>query len=57
MYLAPILLKDRFKLPKYYDHMCDLVKIMKVCLQFTITQAVVDDLEAKIIDWVQKHES
>jgi hypothetical protein len=56
MYLAPILLRGRFELPKYYEHVCDLVDIMKICLQFTITHAKIDELEAKIIDWVRKYE-
>lgn len=56
MFLAPTLLKDRFPEAKYYDHMCDLVEIMKICLQFETTDAEIDNLEAKIIDWVEDYE-
>ncbi|KAF9231532.1 hypothetical protein BU15DRAFT_55998 [Melanogaster broomeanus] len=31
MHLAPALLRHRFPKDKYYNHMCDLVTIMKVC--------------------------
>jgi hypothetical protein len=34
-YLGPILLRNRFPNAKYYDHFCDLVGIIKACLQFT----------------------
>ena len=57
IYLAPILLNGRFSDHKYYDHMCDLVVIMKICLQFSITQDEVDDLEDKIITWVCTYEA
>jgi hypothetical protein len=56
IYLAPILFQNRFQQPKYHEHLCDLVVIMKICLQFTITLDEVDDLEDKIIDWVRHYE-
>ncbi|KAG1743594.1 uncharacterized protein EDB91DRAFT_1236645 [Suillus paluster] len=37
MYLAPIILKDRFEDVKYYDHMCELAGMMKKMLQFQLT--------------------
>ncbi|KAH6897835.1 hypothetical protein BKA70DRAFT_1031463, partial [Coprinopsis sp. MPI-PUGE-AT-0042] len=56
VYLAPILLKKRFKHGKYYHHMCSLVEIMKMSLRYSITAAELDDLEAKIVVWVKKYE-
>ena len=56
IYLAPILLRDRFNEDVYYDHMCALVDIMKMCLQFTISSPEVDDLETRIIVWVKEYE-
>ena len=38
MYLAPFLLQHRFADEKYHRHLCDLVDIMKTCLQFEITE-------------------
>jgi hypothetical protein len=56
IYLAPALLKGRFQDGKYYQHLCQLVEIMKISLQFSITYDEIDDLEAKIINWVQDYE-
>ncbi|KAJ3500927.1 hypothetical protein NLJ89_g9571 [Agrocybe chaxingu] len=55
MYMAPILLKNRL-VEKYYRHACDLVTIMKMCTQFSITREEVDELEEHIIQWVQRYE-
>lgn len=48
LYLAPTLLKGRFQNAKYHRHLCDLVEIMKISLQFSITHHEIDNLEAKI---------
>jgi hypothetical protein len=56
MYLAPFLLQGRFSDAKYYHHLCDLVDIMKACLQFEITEQEVDELEEKIHAWVRLYE-
>ncbi|KAJ3536584.1 hypothetical protein NMY22_g5977 [Coprinellus aureogranulatus] len=56
IYLAPILLRGRFKKEKYYRHMCDLVDIMKATLKYSITKDELDDLEDKIDDWVKRYE-
>ncbi|TEB23160.1 hypothetical protein FA13DRAFT_1640282 [Coprinellus micaceus] len=55
-YLFPVLLRNRFQQQKYYQHGCLLVKIMKCCLQFSITEKELDELEADIIEWVRKYE-
>ena len=56
IHLAPKLLEGRFAKCKYYTHMCELVEIMKVTLQFSIPLKQLDDIEACMIDWVQKYE-
>lgn len=56
MHLAPILLHNQFSDQKYYQHLCDLVEIMKICLQFEISTAGIDALEAKIHEWVFQYE-
>lgn len=55
IYLAPVLLRGRLE-PKYYQHMCGLVDIMKTTLKYSITSKELDELDEKIIDWVQKYE-
>jgi hypothetical protein len=55
MYLAPHLLEGRLA-NKYYEHMVLLVDILKLALQFVITEAEVDELEQMIIRWVRQYE-
>ena len=52
MYIAPFLLQNRFADQKYHEHLCNLVDIMKICLQFEITDDEIDGLEEKIHNWV-----
>lgn len=56
VYLAPHLLKGRFRKNKYYTHMLQLVEIIKMVLQFSITRAEVQSLRAKVIDYIEKYE-
>lgn len=56
MYIAPIVLRDRFEDRKYYDHMCALVSIMKATLQFEITRTELVQLREDITDWVELYE-
>ena len=55
MYLAPFLLKNRLS-NNCYRHMCQLVEIMKTCIQFTLQHNEIDALETQIIAWVQEYE-
>jgi hypothetical protein len=56
IYLAPILLKDRFSNRKYYTHLCELSDIIQGCLRFTSTVDQVNDLRQAIIAWIHKYE-
>lgn len=56
IYLAPKLLEKHFHKQKYYTHMCELVELMKLMLQFRITLKQVDELEQGLICWVKKYE-
>ncbi|CAA7270366.1 unnamed protein product [Cyclocybe aegerita] len=55
MYMAPHLLKGRLD-SRYHSHACDLVDIMKACTKFSITHDEINDLEKRIIKWVQDYE-
>jgi Transposase family tnp2 len=55
-YLGPLLLRNRFPNAKYYRHFCELVSIVKKCLQFTISNTEIDELQAAIVKWVQEYE-
>ncbi|KAG2121440.1 hypothetical protein DEU56DRAFT_713257, partial [Suillus clintonianus] len=56
MYLAPVILKDRFEDAKYYDHMCELAGMMKKMLQFQLTHGEIDALDEGLIKWVKTYE-
>ena len=56
IFLAPYLLKGRFRKNKYYTHMLQLVEILKMVLQFDITRAHVQLLCARVIDYVKDFE-
>ena len=55
-YVAPVLLKGRFKHRKYYDHFLHLVKLIRLCLKFEITIGEVEEIRTGFIDWVKKYE-
>ncbi|KAF7292263.1 hypothetical protein MKEN_01478100 [Mycena kentingensis (nom. inval.)] len=55
IYLMPALLKGRLP-AEHYKHACLLVKIIKLCLQFTITDAELTNMRRYIIQWVREHE-
>jgi hypothetical protein len=54
--LAQALLMGRFQEAKYYLHLCQLIEIMMTSLQFSIMYDEVNQLEVKIINWVQDYE-
>ena len=56
IYVAPIILQDRFPNNKYYEHICSLGKIMKTTLKFELTMQDIDELEEEIIQWVERYE-
>ena len=56
IHLAPKLLEKHFRKQKYYVHMCELVELMKLMLQFRITLKQVDEIEQGLIHWVKKYE-
>jgi hypothetical protein len=56
IHLGLVLLRGRFPNDKYYRHYCNLVTIIKLCLQFTITEEELKYMEDLIIDWVEKYE-
>jgi hypothetical protein len=55
-YLGPILLHNHFPNAKYYRHFCDLTVIIRTCLQFTITDMQLTELQTDIVKWIQQYE-
>ncbi|EIW62612.1 uncharacterized protein TRAVEDRAFT_115107 [Trametes versicolor FP-101664 SS1] len=55
-YVGPVLLERRFKHRKYYDHFVLLVKLLRKCLQFELSQATVAEIRTGFAQWVLKYE-
>jgi len=56
LYIAPILLKGRFRHQRYYKHFIRLVELLMVCFEFEISQVDVDNLETGFQSWVIDYE-
>ncbi|KAJ2920000.1 hypothetical protein MD484_g408, partial [Candolleomyces efflorescens] len=55
-YLGPVLLARKFRRPIYFDHFIKLVKLVRICLQFEITDADVATLREGFPEWVKEYE-
>jgi hypothetical protein len=56
LYIAPIVLRGRFKKNKYYTHFMQLVKVIKLCLAFEIDEAALNQIDEGFRSWVQRYE-
>ncbi|KAF8128239.1 hypothetical protein EV363DRAFT_1170722 [Boletus edulis] len=56
MYVAPIVLKDRFPHKKYYEHVVLLVNLMRKMIKFTLTVEEVNEIEDGLVQWVTLYE-
>jgi len=55
VYLAPILLRGRLP-PKYYDHACDLARIIKLCLSYKMSRLELGEVREGLQNWVAQYE-
>lgn len=56
LYLAPTLLRRRFKSNVVYRHFVKLVKLLNYCLQFEMPAALIDEIDEGFQLWVQEYE-
>ena len=56
LYLAPILLRRRFKKNKYYKHFLKLVRLLNLCLEFELLLSAIDEIEDGFQLWVEEYE-
>ncbi|KAI0659147.1 hypothetical protein C8Q70DRAFT_1045373 [Cubamyces menziesii] len=56
LYIAPVLLRSRFKHVRYYNHFVSLVELLNTCLQFELTKDDIKHVREGFIQWVQKYE-
>lgn len=56
LYLGPVLLQRRFTNPDLYTHFIKLVKLLNICLQFSITRDEIDEIRVGFQEWVREYE-
>ncbi|KIL55189.1 hypothetical protein M378DRAFT_53490, partial [Amanita muscaria Koide BX008] len=56
IYLAPTLLRGRFRQELYYKHFLSLVRLLRLCLEFELSIEQVDELEVGFNAWVMEYE-
>jgi hypothetical protein len=56
LYIALIVLHGRFKRHQYYQHFMQLVKLLKLCLAFEISEAMLNQIEEGFQLWVEEYE-
>jgi len=56
MYLAPILLRNRFSRRRYYDHFLKLVQLVHMCISFELKRSKVEEIRQGFQDWVLEYE-
>jgi len=55
MFVGPILLHGRL-LARYHTHYCDLVGIIKTCIEFSLKRDDIEHLHQRIVKWVEEYE-
>jgi hypothetical protein len=56
MFLAPILLRDRFPDRKYYDHFMKLVRLINKCVSWVLKRSELEEIRVGFQEWVEEYE-
>ena len=56
LFVGPVVLNGRFPSRKYYEHFCDLVRLINLCLKFELSRDDISDIRSGFVDWVKKYE-
>jgi len=56
LFVGPVALNGRFSNRKYYDHFCELVELINLCLKFELSKDDVLKIRDGFVSWVQKYE-
>jgi hypothetical protein len=56
LFIAPIVLRGRFKKAQYYQHFMQLVELLKLCLSFEISEEKLDQIDEGFRSWVKGYE-
>ena len=56
LFIAPIVLRGRFNKSRYYKHFLKLVELLKLCLAFEISEAMLNQIDEGFRLWVEEYE-
>jgi hypothetical protein len=56
LYLGPILLRNRFSKPAYYEHFLKLSRLVHLCMSYEMARSDIDLIRNGFIEWVQEYE-
>ena len=55
LFVGPVVLNSRFPNKRYYDHFCDLVELINLCLKFELSREDISRIREGFIRWVKKY--
>jgi hypothetical protein len=56
MWIAPIVLRDRFSDQKYYDHFTKLVRLVNKCVGWVLRRSELEEIRVGFQEWVEEYE-
>jgi hypothetical protein len=56
MWLAPLLLRDRFPDQKYYDHFMKLIHLINKCISWVLKRSELEEIRVGFQQWVEEYE-
>jgi hypothetical protein len=57
MFIAPIVLRNRFQKPRYYTHFMKLVQLIHLCLAYDMKANDIDTIRVGFQEWVVEYEA
>lgn len=57
LFVGPVVLNGHFPHKRYFDHFCDLVKLINLCLKFDLLREDIPRIRDGFICWVEKYEA
>jgi hypothetical protein len=56
LYLAPVLLRNRFLKDTYFKHFIKLVRLLNMCLDWEYSTAKFGEMREGFVEWVEEYE-
>ena len=56
LFVGPVVLNGRFQNKRYYDHFCNLIGLINLCLKFELSKEDISKIRDGFVHWVEKYE-